>query len=122
MLEAREDFRLCGGLILNEKFLPIYIGLETGDVLYEDEIDGLIMPISPLSETAPLELKDINSLEIALRNNTYGKILGIIYTEGYAIVITHQFSAERRQYSKLFQPSTDKILISLNIVDPVIEE
>lgn len=122
MLETQENLVLCGVVNIEGVNNEIYARPETGDILYDDPVSGSVMLITPLTETDPMAMDSVSSLEDAISNGTYGPIIGIILTERDAIVIKTYELAERRPYADLFTESNQEIEIDLNMVDPIFDE
>lgn len=101
MLETSSKHVVCGGIIINDEFTELFCDPETGDVAFEDPIDGAALLVGEVSVDNPLPIQDLSPIRRDLVENKYGGAIGIILRTTGAIAILPGDLAEERTFESI---------------------
>lgn len=101
MLETSSKHVVCGGIVANGEFTELYCDPETGDVAYEDPIDGAAILVGEVSVDNPLPIEDLSPVRRDLLENSYDGAIGIILRTTGAIAILPGDFAEERTFDSI---------------------
>ena len=104
MFNVEGNFIKCGVLNLMSNVIPIYCIPESGEVVFQNDLDGSCSYVAETSLPNPVAIPDEISLSNSLKDKVYGEAIGVIYCEDYVVVIVDEDTAEKRKYGHLFEP------------------
>ncbi|NME82361.1 hypothetical protein [Clostridium sp. SM-530-WT-3G] len=95
---------VCGALLGEGVFLTLYVEKETGKVFYYSEYDNKVKMIHGIRLTDAKMDVDENIILDNIMKLKYGEgVIGAIFSEEYAIMITSDCTAEKRNYENLHE-------------------
>lgn len=115
MLETMLGFTTCGAIIDdNGEPTELYCNVDTGDVVFENSMDGALVLIGELSVDNTIAIKDLRSMKKALVENKWDEAIGVIMCEDKAIAIMTDSIAEVRNLATPHKHSSTTIKVDLN--------
>lgn len=89
---------LCGGIIQQGTFCEVRCDIQTGELSYRSEYDGISFVVGEVTVDDPISLPSIQALEKVVQNNG---LLGLVYTKHGALAMLNEYVAEWRPVTAL---------------------
>lgn len=103
MFNENGEFIKCGVLNLMNQVIPIFCIPDTGEVVFQNDLDGSCSYVAETSLPNPVQIPDEVQLSNSIKEGAYGAAIGVIFCSDYVVVIVDEDTAEKRKYGHLFE-------------------
>lgn len=120
---SEKDVIVCGVLKFDQFHVPIFFIEDEGAFGFVNPSDDQAYYISQTAAKKVVPVLKPKDVVSALNDGTFGSdVEGVIYVEGYAIIIIDEFTAENRPYTSLNKKLGQEYSIDLDAIIPDLDD
>lgn len=87
-LEERADLVLCGGIVVDNELVPLYVSKDTGSVIYVDELNQEVLTISNMGCDNPIAMDSVEDVRPLLKEDLPGCMGAILSEEAILAIVS----------------------------------